>query len=136
MTLISLKARGSYYGNIDPSLDVIKQKMSMRNNLTGIGEALPGGRGGGPRSLVGILKCLVSAFFVKGSRRCRNCALVACIAAVPDCGNALVTFLTAIRARLHTTPIWFVAYLSIADLLVGFVVAPTYIYTFWSQCAR
>ena len=34
-----------------------------------LNEALPGG--GGPRSLVGILKCFVSAF-CQGSRRCRK----------------------------------------------------------------
>ena len=58
--------------------------------------------------------------------------LVSVMAFVIICGNSLVIFLIVTRARLHVTPNWFVLSLSIADLSVGLIVAPSYIaYTFW-----
>lgn len=60
--------------------------------------------------------------------------LVASIAVVTVCGNALVIYLIAARQRLHTTPNWFVLSLSVADFCVGLIIAPTYIvYTFWLE---
>lgn len=57
--------------------------------------------------------------------------LVSLIAFITVCGNALVIYLIVTRPRLHVTPNFFILSLSIADLFVGLIVAPSYIaYTF------
>ena len=48
------------------------------------------------------------------------------------CGNSVVIYLIITRRTLHVRANWFILSLSLADLLIGLVVIPTYItYTFW-----
>lgn len=50
------------------------------------------------------------------------------------CGNTVVIYLVLTRRTLHVSANWFIVSLSLADLLVGLVVLPTYIiHTFWAE---
>ena len=50
------------------------------------------------------------------------------------CGNTVVIHLILTRRTLHVSANWFIVSLSLADLLVGLVVIPTYIiHTFWVE---
>lgn len=50
------------------------------------------------------------------------------------CGNTVVIYLVLTRRTLHVSANWFIVSLSLADLLVGLVVLPTYIiHTFWVE---
>lgn len=60
--------------------------------------------------------------------------LVGIIGITAVCGNTVVIYLIITRRTLHITANWFILSLSLADLLVGLVVLPTYIiHTFWVQ---
>ena len=60
--------------------------------------------------------------------------LVVFIGVTTVCGNTVVIYLILTRRTLHVTANWFIVSLSLADLLVGLVVIPTYIiHTFWVQ---
>lgn len=60
--------------------------------------------------------------------------LVVSIGVTTVCGNTVVIYLILTRRTLHVSANWFIVSLSLADLLVGLVVIPTYIFhTFWVQ---
>lgn len=60
--------------------------------------------------------------------------LVVFIGVTTVCGNTVVIYLILTRRTLHATANWFIVSLSLADLLVGLVIIPTYIiHTFWEQ---
>ena len=60
--------------------------------------------------------------------------LVIFIGVTTVCGNTVVIYLILTRRTLHATANWFIVSLSLADLLVGLLVIPTYIiHTFWVQ---
>jgi len=60
--------------------------------------------------------------------------LVVSIGVTTVCGNTVVIYLILTRRTLHVSANWFIVSLSLADLLVGLVVIPTYIiHTFLVQ---